>query len=60
MNIPKDPVMLMSYINTQLRDNYDNLDDLVKSLGLDEREITDKLKTCGFTYNAELNKFTSV
>ena len=32
MNLPKDPVMLMSYINTQLRDNYDLLNELVKSL----------------------------
>ena len=44
MNIPKDPVMLMSYINTQLRDNYPSLSELSKSLGLDENEIMDKLK----------------
>ena len=28
--IPKDPVMLLSYVNTQLRDYYDSLDDFLK------------------------------
>ena len=26
MNLPKDPVMLMSYLNTQLRDNYEEVE----------------------------------
>ena len=26
--IPKDPVMLMSFLNTQLRDNYSSFEDL--------------------------------
>ena len=30
-NLPKDPAMLLSYVNTQLRDNYD---DLVEFLSL--------------------------
>ena len=57
MNIPKDPVMLMSYINTQLRDNYSSLTELTKSLGIKEEEITDKLASIGMKYDAELNKF---
>ncbi len=57
MNIPKDPVMLMSYINTQLRDNYDSLDELVKSLGLNEKELTEKMASIGMKYDAELNRF---
>ena len=28
MNLPKDPVMLLSFVNTQLRDNYSNLEEL--------------------------------
>jgi hypothetical protein len=57
MNIPKDPVMLMSYINTQLRDNYPSLAELTKSLGLDENEIMDKLNNIGMKYDPELNRF---
>ncbi len=57
MNIPKDPIMLMSYINTQLRDNYPSLDELVDSLNIDEKEIRDKLKAVGMDYDPELNRF---
>ncbi len=57
MNIPKDPMMLMSYINTQLRDNYPSLTELAGSLGIDEGEIKDKLKSVGMEYDPGLNKF---
>ncbi len=57
MNIPKDPVMLMSYINTQLRDNYASLTELTKSLGIDEKEITEKLASINMKYDEKLNKF---
>lgn len=57
MNIPKDPVMLMSYINTQLRDNYASLTELTKSLGIDEKEIIEKLASINMKYDEKLNKF---
>ena len=43
--MPKDPVMLLSFVNTQLRDNYNTLEELCKSYMVSEKEITDKLKT---------------
>ena len=43
--IPKDPVMLMSFLNTQLRDNYDSLDELCAVYDLDKAEISRKLAT---------------
>ena len=57
MPIPTDPVILLSYINTQLRDNYPSLEELAKSLSVDEEEIKTKLSTIGYEYNSELNKF---
>lgn len=45
MNLPNDPIMLMSYLNTQLRDNYPSLEELCKSMCLDEAEIRAKLET---------------
>ncbi len=36
MQLPKDPVILLSYINTQLRDFYPSLDELCKSLCIEE------------------------
>lgn len=57
MPIPTDPAILLSYINTQLRDNYPSLDELSKSLSVDENEIKSKLSSFGYEYNVELNKF---
>ena len=57
MPIPTDPAILLSYVNTQLRDNYTSLDELAKSLSADENEIKSKLSSIGYEYNAELNKF---
>ena len=56
-NLPKDSVMLLSYINTQLRDFYPNLDELCKTLNVDKDELENKLAAIDYRYNAELNKF---
>ena len=55
--IPKDPIMLLSYINTQLRDNYSSLDDLCASLDVDKQEIAEKLAKFNYVYDEALNKF---
>ncbi len=57
MPLPKDPVILLSYINTQLRDNYSSLGDLCASLNEDINDITEKLAAISYTYNSELNQF---
>ena len=59
MNIPKDPNILFSYINTQLRDNYSSLDELCSSLGADKNEITQKLSALGYRYDETNNLFTA-
>lgn len=55
--IPKDPMMLLSYVNTQLRDFYPSLDALAEGLELDKGELVEKLKGVGYEYDAQLNKF---
>ena len=55
--IPNDPYMLFSYINTKLRDEYDSLEALCLDLDISMDEIIDKLKSIGYTYNSDLNKF---
>ena len=58
--LPQDPIMLLSYINTQLRDNYSSLDDLAEGLDLSEDDkfsITHKLGAIGYNYNSEFNQF---
>lgn len=55
--LPKDPVMLLSFVNTQLRDNYSNLSEMASSYMVSEQEILDKLSTINYEYDANLNKF---
>ena len=38
-NLPKDPVILLSFTNTQLRDNYANLEEFCKAYIVDENDI---------------------
>ena len=57
MNIPKDPIMLLSVINTALRDKYDSLEELCKTECVDINYIEAELKKADYTYVKELNKF---
>ena len=57
VNIPKDPVMLLSYINTQLRDNYPDMDELCRSLCLDRKDVDEKLASIDYEYDQEKNQY---
>lgn len=57
MSIPKDPIMLMSFLNMKLRDEFSSLTELCKSLSLDESDIIKKMSDVGFEYNKDLNQF---
>lgn len=57
MTIPNDPIILLSFINTQLRDFYPNLEELGKALNADTKGIEKKLSAVGYTYDKQLNKF---
>jgi len=57
LNIPNDPAILLSYINTQLRDTGQNLDDLCKSLCIEKNTVSEKLSSIGYLYDPEKNRF---
>ncbi len=57
MNIPKDPAILVSFLNTQLRDFYPSLEEFCKTNACDEQEIVEKLAGIGYTYDAQQNRF---
>jgi hypothetical protein len=57
MNMPKDPVMLLSFVNTQLRDHYPSLDELCAAYMADAKEITDKLAQINYAYDENKNQF---
>ena len=55
--IPKDPAILLSYVNTKLRDYYGSLDEMCDDMHLDRKEIEDKLSMIGYKYKKERNQF---
>ena len=57
MNIPSDPIMLLSLINTKLRDEYPSLDELCDSLDVSKDEICEMLAKVNYSYDENLNKF---
>ncbi|MDD6672859.1 MAG: DUF4250 domain-containing protein [Eubacteriales bacterium] len=57
MALPNDAFMLLSVVNTKLRDNYDSLDALCDDLGEDKERIISTLASIGFEYIEELNSF---
>lgn len=57
MYLPENADMLASYINTQLRDNYDSLEDFCEAADIDKDELMEKLKKADYRYDAENRKF---
>ncbi|MBE5917231.1 MAG: DUF4250 domain-containing protein [Pseudobutyrivibrio ruminis] len=57
MNFPKDPVMLLSVVNTALRDYYNSFEALVEDNEVDGDEIITKLAMIDYHYDPEKNKF---
>ena len=56
-NIPKDPILLLSFLNTKLRDCYCNLDTLCDDLQLEKEVVISKLKTIDYEYDFKTNQF---
>lgn len=57
MNIPNDPAILLSYINTKLRDEFSSLDELCGSLCISKEELEKKLSVIGYVYDENTNSF---
>ncbi len=58
--LPQDPVMLLSYINTQLRDNYSSLENLADGLDIPQSDlnaVVGKLGSIGYKYDSSTNQF---
>ena len=41
-NFPQDPIILLSYVNTQLRDHYATLAEFCAAMGADRAELEKK------------------
>lgn len=55
--LPKDPAILLSFINTKLRDEYASLTELCASLDEDETVLQEALAALDYCYDAEKNQF---
>lgn len=55
--IPNDPIMLLSYVNTQLRDHAASLEDLCSTLDLEQELLEKKLEAVDYHYDKERNQF---
>ncbi len=55
--IPSDPMILFSFINMKLRDEFSSLDELCATLGIEREWLEDKLSSVGFEYSPDNNKF---
>ena len=55
--LPQDPVILLSYVITKLRDEYDSLDALCDDLDADREELVQKLEGINYRYSLERNQF---
>ena len=57
MTLPQDPFILLSYVNTQLRDNFSSLEALCDDAGVSVEELSLRLEKAGFQYDPEQNQF---
>lgn len=57
MNIPQDPVILLSYVNTKLRDEFSSLDDLCQTYGIPKDDLCEKLEAIDYEYDTATNQF---
>jgi hypothetical protein len=56
--LPKDPVMLLSFTNTQLRDHYKSLTEFCKAYMIEENYLVQRLHSIDYEYNNRTNQFT--
>jgi hypothetical protein len=60
MEIPKDDYILLSFVNTKLRDEYSSLDDFCENYDLSPEDICGRMGKIGYNYNDDKNAFLKV
>ena len=57
MDIPQDPIIMVSYVNTKLRDQFATLDELCRTYDLSEEELCSTLDSIDYHYDETTNRF---
>ena len=55
--LPNNPMMLLSVVNTQLRDEFSSLEELCAFFNQDRSELEEKLAAIDYSYDPDLNRF---
>ena len=55
--LPEDPIMLLSFVNMKLRDEFTDLDDMCDALDIDKEMLIEKLEKAGYRYDTENHCF---
>lgn len=55
--LPRDPMILFSYVNTQLRDRGVSLEDFCAKENVDRTQLCATLSEIGFEYDPAANRF---
>ena len=55
--LPKDPILLLSVVNTKLRDYYPSLDALCDDMDVSREVLEEKLGMIDYRFDAEKNQF---
>lgn len=55
--LPTDPIILLSYVNTKLRDEFQSLEDFCKSLDIKEETLIETLDKLDYHYSKERSQF---
>ena len=57
MMLPKDPMILLSFLNTKLRDGYASLREFCDENDADLDELMKTLAAVGYHYDEKTNRF---
>lgn len=57
INLPKDPILLLSVVNTKLRDYYKSIEALCEDMNVNKTDIIQKLESIGYEYDEGKNQF---
>lgn len=57
MELPKDPMLLLSVVNTKIRDHYQTLDALCEDMDVNKEELINTLRGIDYEYDKSRHQF---
>lgn len=56
-SLPNDPMLLLSVVNTKLRDFYKDLDDFCEDMSVSKGELIEKMRGIDYEYDEDRHQF---